>query len=349
MSDPGMLAHLARIVPTTPETPGMRDTTPPVTPPETPAPAPAPAPAPTPAPAPSPATPDGAAPAMSAPLRDWLIQQRSGHNVLTPEMYQYFGGDAILQQLQKFDPNAQWSLVDISGGEGGGQGQGLRLDFDYTKLPTVGGPGGGRGFYDTGLVPAWGGELRNSALVYNDPNYGPLTLPQNIKKQKDPGWVKWAPLVVAGAATLGAGLPALAATAGAAELGAGAAAEVGSAAAGAYGGTGAVTGGVAGLSAGNIAAQGAGSWWTSLLQKAPGLANQAGQMYPDPYGATPPPARPAASTPPPAPASALDTGQFNAAEFNNTGNQRSASSNQSSLTATQFSDDPYGFSNKGFR
>ncbi len=256
------------------------------------------------------ATPAAApAPAM-APLQMLLNQLTSGHNVLTPEMYSYFGGDDIMKQLQAYDPNAHWESAELSGGEGGSSGTGMRLVFDNTKLPPVSAPGG----EGVTWVPA-NRELHNSALVYNDPVYGPLTIPQNIVKQKDPWWVTVAPLVVAGAATAGAAIPALAAG-------------------GVAGGTAAVTGGAAGLAAENIAMGAAGSpWWTEILKRAPQLA----RPFIPPTASTPTP-----PTPPSAPAV---PDQFNAAAFNQSGSAAKPNSNESSLVATQFADDPYRFSN----
>ena len=67
-----------------------------------------------------------------APLEMFLRAVTSGNTTFTPEMYQHFGGDDILKNLQKYDPSATWTSV-ASGGEG--QPEGMRLDFDVTKLP----------------------------------------------------------------------------------------------------------------------------------------------------------------------------------------------------------------------
>jgi hypothetical protein len=250
----------------------------------------------------------------------WLQQQVSGHNVLTPEMYDYFGGDDLLAQLQKFDPAARWSLVDIGGGEAGSSGQGLRLDYDPAKLPAVGGPGGGRSIFDAGLVPVYdNSNLHNPAMVYEDPYYGRLTIAANVVKEKQPWWVTAAPLVVAGLATAGAAVPALAAG-------------------GVAGGTAGVTGGAAGLAAGNIAAGGASTWWSQLLAKAPSIAKAVTPATSTPWT---PPETPAA----PAAGNALGIpSEYTAAGYNSAGSAKKPGSNESALVATQFADDPYRFS-----
>jgi hypothetical protein len=223
-------------------------------------------------------------------------------------MYDYWHGDEILKQLQKYDPNARVvQVADSSGGEGGGgSGVGWKFEFDQSKLPAMG-PAG----YNVDWAPA-NRELRNPNLVYNDPIYGPLTPRQNIAKQKDPWWVTAAPLAVAGLATAGAAIPALAAG-------------------GVAGGTAGVTGGAAGLAAGNIASGIGNTWWSQILSKAPQLARMA----------TPPTATPWT---PPAPAAPAVPNQFNAANFNNTGSMAKPGSNDSALVATQFAADPYGAS-----
>ena len=73
---------------------------------------------------------------MPAPLEMFLRAVTSGNTTFSPEMYAHFGGDDILTQVQKYDPNAKWVDSEIGGGEGGAQGMGKRLDFDITKLPT---------------------------------------------------------------------------------------------------------------------------------------------------------------------------------------------------------------------
>lgn len=269
-----------------------------------------------------------AADTLKPALRTWLLQQVSGQNVLTPEMYQHLNGDDILAQVQKFDPSARWTLVDISGGEGGSAGQGLRLDFDPAKMPAVAGPGGGRSIYETGLVPVYDdSKLHNPNMIYDDPYYGRLTVAANVVKPKQDWWVTAAPLVIAGLATAGAGIPALAA-------GGGIAAE---------GGTAAVTGAAAGLDAANIAAGGAGSWWSQLLQKSPSLLNQTpnGPFTPAPTPYTPPAAPATVAAPN---ALGIPT-EYTAAAFGGgNGSPKKVGTNDSSLVATQFADDPYRFS-----
>lgn len=272
----------------------------------------------------APVTPDPAAPPVSPPttntspdstlspaLRDWLLQYASGHNVLTDEMYNYFRGDDILQQVLKFDPNARWTETDISGGEGGGQGRGRRLDFDPRTLPAVGGPGLNNSIFDTGFVPVYdNSNLHHPGMTYDDPYYGRLTPYANVVQEKTPWWVTAAPIAVSLLAPYAAGALA------AGGIGAGVA-------------TGAVTGS-------GVAAGAAGTpWWASALGKAPMAAKAASS-----YWGTPDVVRPT-------PGNAITPPTYDPTAFGQTGNTPTKpSSNDSSLVATAFADDPYGFSNR---
>lgn len=246
----------------------------------------APATAPTPTAAPTPAT----EPPLSPPLQNWLLHTRYGNDVLSREMYDYYNGDQILQAVRQYDPNAKWTLVPQYGGEGGMGADGYRLDFDFTKLPGVGGPGGGRPIFESGLVPA-NADLYNPNMVYNDPLYGTLTPQQNVRKQKDPWWTIAAPIAVGMLAPWAAG---------------------GLAAAG-IGGTAGLTAGATGS---GLAAGATSPWWATTAAKSiPAIGRTiAGPSMPT--GWTPP----VGTLPKP------------------------AASNESSLVATQFADDPYGFS-----
>ncbi len=194
--------------------------------------------------------PQQAAPTIPI-LQSFLRQQGSGHNVLTQEMYDYFGGDKILEALKKYDPNASVMDTDLGGGEGGSQGKGKQFQFDLDKLPknAYGNPGafGVTETYKPG-TPANTGSLYNPNEKKYDENYGWITPSKNAMKSPDPTWTKIAPLFVGGLAALGpaaaaAGLPAVA------------------------GGTSAVTGAAAGLAAGNIPGGAATSFLGSLAQR----------------------------------------------------------------------------------
>lgn len=154
-----------------------------------------------------------------APLEMFLRAYRSGHNVLSPEMYQHFGGDDILTQIQKYDPNARWTDTDLGGGEGGSAGAGKRLDFDITKMPTSQLPNGQvHGLH--GLAPSNGSSagLINSGYKWDDDLYGNVTDSRNLKKAK-PGLLEilgpmlvtlGAPMAAGALAGAGIGVPGLA-------------------------------------------------------------------------------------------------------------------------------------------
>jgi len=212
---------------------------------------------------PPPVVPPPAAPGptLDPKLRMWLLAQQSGSTALTDEMYDYYKGDDILRQVQQFDPNARWVPTALGGGESGNYGVGHRLEFEGGLLPKVGGPGGGKTIFDSGLVPVYDdSQLHNGSMVYNDPYYGPLTPMQNVKKQ---GNILETALPFIGAA-ISLGGPALAGSLAAAGIGAGAA-------------TGAVTG------SGVAAGAGASPWWSSWLGKAPSIARGIGSATHD-YG-----------------------------------------------------------------
>ena len=188
---------------------------------------------------------------MPAPLETFLAMYRSGQNVLTPEMYEYFGGDAMLEQLRKYDPNATFTDTATYGGEGGDGPMGKRLDFEISKLPSV----HGIAPYQLSLSNAHE-RVKDPSKVYDDPNYGSVTDARNFYKDPDAKWTKFAPLVVSLLAPMAGGALA------AAGIGAG--------------GTAGITGAAAGLGAGNIASGGAETWLTQLARKVPNLARQVG-------------------------------------------------------------------------
>ena len=191
---------------------------------------------------------------MPAPLEQFLRLISSGNTTLSPELYAAFGGESILKELQKFDPNAAFSDVagNASGGEAGGGGPTeKRLDFDVTKLPkTKAGE-----FWEIGNSDKR--ALVNPNRVVNDENYGSVTNSANYQKQQDPLWVKLAPLLVTLAAPMAGG-------------------ALASAGIGAAGGTAGVTGGIAGLGAGNIASGGTSALGTAL-KNLPSMARQIDQ------------------------------------------------------------------------
>ncbi len=185
-----------------------------------------------------------------APLADFLSAVTTGNNVLTPEMYAYFGGDNILSELRKYDPEARFTDIDNSGNDSGAY-SGKRLDFDWNKLPKS------KAGSDFSINPSnLHDTVLNPGAVYDDPVYGKVTNSGNFAPDKKTALETYGPLVMA-AITMGAGA-----------LGAA------PAMAGVAGGTAGVTGGAAGLAAGNIATGGAGSFLTTLLSKSPQLAKQ---------------------------------------------------------------------------
>ncbi len=179
---------------------------------------------------------------MPAPLETFLHAVTSGHNVLSQEMYDHFGGAAILEALRKYDPDARFTETQMPGEAGG---TGYRLDFDWSKLPET------KAGKDWSINPSnLHDHVKNPNAVYDDPVYGSVTNSANFYKDADATWTKLAPIAVgmlapmAGAALAGAGI-----------------------------------GGTAGLTAGVTASVlgGAGTipaWAAKLIAKAPQLAGQ---------------------------------------------------------------------------
>lgn len=321
-NDPPPVPAVPPVAPVTPPLAGA----PPIV--ETPAPTPE-----TPAPAPetptsTPTSTAGTDP-VSPVLRSWLQQYHSGYNVLPPEMFNMFNGDAILREIQKFDPNARWTQTAQYGGEGGDGPMGYRLDYDVTKLPTVGGPGGGRSIFETGYVPVQdGATLLHPEMTYDDPYYGKITPAQNVKKASDPWWTYAAPIAVGMVAPWAAGALAASGIGGAAGLTAG------------------VTG--SGLTSG------ASSWWSNLLAKAPSTAKQlaSGTFNPGAFAAGV--GANALGIPSELSQPAISAGSallarpkfagYDPGAYNSAGSAKKPGSGDSQLVANDFAADPYGFS-----
>jgi len=113
---------------------------------------------------------------------------------------------AALARAQQFDPNASLSQqVRTSGGEGGGIDQTYyTLNYDQSKVPAP---------VHAGLAPvgAYGSNesVYNENLLYDDPNYGVMTDPRNLKGNRAFDWLGVVgPLAVS---AFGFGVPALAA------------------------------------------------------------------------------------------------------------------------------------------
>ncbi len=152
---------------------------------------------------------------MPAPLEGFLRVVTSGNNVIPQEILDVFGGDAILDNLRKYDPDARLVETRITeGGEAGGGGEndptgkvGYRLEFDWSKLPAS------KAGKDWSINPSDLHEhVKDQGAVYDDPVYGKVTNSSNFYKDADPLWTKLAPLAVgtlapmAGAALAGAGI-----------------------------------------------------------------------------------------------------------------------------------------------
>jgi hypothetical protein len=323
-------------------------------------------------------------PTIPAPLAGWNRADQSGMNRLPDWAYTNYGGDAILEAIRKYDPNAQWSSGSMYGGEAGDSAeQGRRLDYDPRLLPAaVGNLGWMR---PTSILDD---QLRNAGMKYYDPMYGWVTDPRNGPKNHTSWWEYAAPLAIsllapyAAPAIAGAmGVPAAAAgftsgvTAGAAGLGAGSTPGSIFAAGG------------PGIPSAPEIGPGAGSWnppvqpisgstartLTSIPQTAGGLGSQyvtpnrppvAPRAPVTPAGATTP-YTPQSYTPPRiarnqvmndpygAPTQqgvvtpktrAYDPYGFDPTAFNSGGSTTRPRSNDSKLVATQFADDPYRFS-----
>lgn len=83
---------------------------------------------------------------------------------------------AALARIKQFDPNASITGSYTGYGDGGGQ-YGSVLNFDQSKLPAQAIPGS----VNVGMYGR--DRLFNNNLVYNDPNYGAVSAPANVKYQ----------------------------------------------------------------------------------------------------------------------------------------------------------------------
>lgn len=146
------------------------------------------------------------------------------------------GWHEALKWVQKYDPTASLQVAMQPGGEAG-----QYLQFNNKLLPQN--VTGGRGIEGIARLPGSGEKLVNGGAVFEDPNFGRVTFPQNLA-EKGPSLVDIIGPLIVGAATMGGGLAGLApgmASAGFDLAGSGAFAAGGSgtfgAGAGAYGGS----------------------------------------------------------------------------------------------------------------
>lgn len=133
-------------------------------------------------------------PSLQAYLR-YLHSGYMNQDSMDQEMYDYFGGDNILEGIKGFDPDAAWEVVtDEETGK-----KKYRLKYAQEKLP---GTKFGHHMYakDTMI-----GDMADPKLQYNDENYGAITHGKNIKKGADKWWTYAAPLAVGIGAPLAAG------------------------------------------------------------------------------------------------------------------------------------------------
>lgn len=171
------------------------------------------------------------------------------------------GWQQMLKWAQQYDPSASLGTGSLADG-----GMGTRLIFDNSKLPQN--VTGGHGIENISRgTPGSGERLANPDAVAQDPVYGAVTNWRNLQ-EKGPSMVDILGPILVGAATMGGSL--LGTAPGMLAAGADAA------------GSGALAAGGAGYS-------GAGSqFWSSLLQKAPGLLNSASNAFSNPTGPSAP-------------------------------------------------------------
>lgn len=114
------------------------------------------------------------------------------------EFYDEAKANAVLAQIRQFDPNA--SLTNTGPKYEGDGTTYWALNYDQSKLPQLANPQASR------HVGSYGSDrLYDQSLTLDDPNYGPTTLPQNVKLRNDTWLNTVGPLVVAAIAG-GAGL-----------------------------------------------------------------------------------------------------------------------------------------------
>lgn len=192
---------------------------------------------------------------MPAPLEGFLRAIVSGNNVMTQEVLDAFGGESILEQLRKFDPDARLVESRITqGGEAGWGGEnapdgvkGYRLEFDWSKLPKS------QAGSDWSINPAdhRGGNLIDKGAVYDDPVYGKVTNSSNLRPDQEALWTKLAPIAVSMLAPMAGG------------------ALAGMGIGGTAGLTAAATGSGLGSAASSIP-----SWAVQIIKNSPSLAKQ---------------------------------------------------------------------------
>ena len=114
------------------------------------------------------------------------------------EFYDQAKAQAVLAQIRQFDPNA--SITERANQLEGMGGSNWVLSFDQSKLPSLATPEASR------HVGSYGSDrLRDESIIFDDPNYGPTTIPQNVK-QRDSTWLDIVgPLLVGGFAGLASG------------------------------------------------------------------------------------------------------------------------------------------------
>jgi hypothetical protein len=139
---------------------------------------------------------------MPAPLEMVLRSIGQGTDHFTDELWEYYGGDALLEAIRQYDPNARVVDTDIGGGEAGPQGRGKKIEFDHTKLPSS-----KMGTFGLDLRPsnAVSGGLYNDRYVIDDENYGEVTNSKNLKHGGMDWWEMAAPLAIAALAPMAAG------------------------------------------------------------------------------------------------------------------------------------------------
>jgi hypothetical protein len=107
--------------------------------------------------------------------------------------------------IQKLIDQGIISRVDqkYSNESGSGEFVQNQVKWDPSVLPQMGPPGVGNKFGN--WMPADPNRMTNSSLVYNDPNYGPITPTFNDKANTDTGWEKYIGPVIMGVGGLAAG------------------------------------------------------------------------------------------------------------------------------------------------
>lgn len=156
--------------------------------------------------------------AKSAPLQGLFdLQQWQANGPITSIGQEQA---ALLDQIRKYDPNANWRFQDNSGStnEGGQSAANTYvLDFDQSKLPSAGGSSRYTPFNSAGQAQGIQslnqGQANENIRLFNDqrtwdsPEYGHLTDSRNVddRTSLDPLF-QYAPMVIGGIAGLaGAG------------------------------------------------------------------------------------------------------------------------------------------------